>query len=151
MSKISMTGDDTIIIDNRSLADLADNDCVALSFPNEIATIKTGKNGNSIFALNESGKQADLILRVLRGSADDKILNGRMAQQDANFAGFVLINGEFIKKVGDGSGKITSDTYIASGGVFGKRVEAKSNVEGDTEQSIAIYNIKFAKAARVIT
>ena len=38
-----------------------------------------------------------------------------------------------------------------SGGVFMKQVEGKSNVEGETEQSIAVYAIKFSNAPRVLT
>jgi hypothetical protein len=151
MSTVTMSGNDTIMINNRILADLPDGDVAVLTFPNDIANVKTGKNGNSIFSLNESGRQADLVLRVMRGSADDKYLNGLLTQQLANFAGTVLLNGEFIKLLGDGQGNITRDTYITGGGVFVKRVEAKSNVEGDIEQNIATYRIKYTNAPRVMT
>jgi len=151
MSTIALSGNDTVTINDRVLADLADGDSVMLDFPNEIANVKTGKNGNSIYGLNETGKQSEVKVRVIRGSSDDKFLNGLMVQQQANFAGFVLMIGEFIKKVGDGVGNIASDTYIMSGGVFTKQVAAKTNVEGDTEQSVAIYTIKFTNTPRVIT
>ncbi len=151
MATISLSGSDTVVINNRSLADLADGNCVELSFPNDIANVKTGKNGNSIYGLNESGRQAEMKLRVIRGSSDDKFLNGLQANQQLNFAGTVLLIGQFIKKVGDGQGNITSDTYITSGGVFSKQVEAKTNVEGETEQSVAIYTIRFSNAPRAIT
>lgn len=151
MSTIALTGSDTITIDNTVLADLADGDCVELTFPNDIAQVKTGKNGNSIYGLNEMGKQCEVKVRVIRGSADDKFLNNRLAQQQANFAGTVLMIGQFIKKVGDGSGNITSDTYIMSGGVFTKQVMGKTNVEGDAAQSVAEYMIKFSLAPRTLT
>lgn len=151
MSTIAMSGADTIMINNQILVDLADGDCVDLKFPNEIANLKTGKNGNSIYGLNESGKQCEVNLRVVRGSSDDKFLNNLLAQQQANFAGTVLMIGEFIKKLGDGAGNVISDTYIMSGGIFTKQIEAKSNVEGDPSQSIAIYAMKFSNAPRVIT
>jgi hypothetical protein len=151
MSTVAMSGADTIIVNNRPLADLADGDAVKLTFPNEIASVKTGKNGNSIYGLNETGKQAQLEIRLIRGSADDKFLNNLMAQQQANFAGFPLMIGQFIKKIGDGAGNIASDTYITSGGVFVKQIEAKSNVEGDSEQSVSIYTLKFSNSPRVIT
>ena len=32
-----------------------------------------------------------------------------------------------------------------------KPVEAKSNVEGDTEQDVAIYHLKFSQAIRAIS
>jgi len=151
MATISMTGSDTIVINTRVLADLADGDCVELSYPNEIAQLKTGKNGNSIYGFNATGKHCDLKLRVIRGSSDDKFLNGLLAQQQNNFAGFPLMIGQFIKKLGNGLGQITSDTYVLSGGVFMKQVDAKENVEGDTEQSVVIYTFKFSNSPRAIT
>jgi hypothetical protein len=151
MATIALSGNDTVIINNRSLTDLADGDCVKLTLPNDIANVKTGKNGNSIYGLNESGRQSEVELRLVRGSADDKYLNGLLAQQQSNFAGFPLLTGSYIKKLGDGTGVVTNDTYIMSGGVFSKQVEAKTNVEGDTEQSISIYKLKYSNAPRVIT
>lgn len=150
MNQVSMTGSDTHKINDRIITDLGDGDVSALTFPNEIATVKTGKNDNSIFALNASGQQAEQSMRVIRGSPDDKFLNNILETQMQNFAGFVLMNGEFVKQVGDGQGNVTADLYICSGGIMSKRVEAKSNVEGDTEQSLAVYSIKWAKAIRVI-
>jgi len=151
MSTVSLTGSDTINIGDRTLADLADGDVVTLEFPNDIANVKTGKNGNAIYGLNETGRQSEVKIRVIRGSADDKYLNGLMVQQQANFAGFILLNAEFIKKTGDGLGVQTSDTYILSGGVFTKQVGAKTNVDGDTEQSVSIYTLKFTNSPRVLT
>jgi hypothetical protein len=55
-----------------------------------------------------------------------------------------------IKRIGDGKGNVTSDTYIMSDGIFTKEIEAKSNVEGDTAQSVSVYIIKFANSPRAI-
>lgn len=151
MSVVALSGSDTLMINNRILSDLADGDAAALTFANDIANLKTGKNGNSIYSFNASGKECEVKIRLIRGSADDKFLNNLMAQQQSNFAGIVLMNGEFIKKIGDGAGVISSDTYIMSGGIFTKMVEAKSNVEGDTEQSVSVYTLKFSNAPRVLT
>ena len=151
MSTVALSGNDTVVINNRTFADFADGNVVELTFPNDIATVKTGKNGNSIYGLNETGKQCEMKIRLIRGSSDDKFLNNLLQQQQANFAGTVLLIGQFIKKVGDGQGNITSDTYITSGGVFTKQVEAKSNVEGDSELSVSIYTVKFSNAPRAIT
>lgn len=147
----ALSGADTVQINNRNIVDLGTGDVAVLTFPNNIADVKTGKDGNSIYGLNESGKQADFVLRVLRGSSDDKFLQNLLTQQQLNFAGFILMTGEFVKQIGDGLGNIASDTYIVSGGVFTKPVEAKMNVEGDSQQSIAEYHIKFSNAPRVIT
>ncbi len=151
MATVSMSGDDTVVINKRVLADFADGSIAELTYPNEIAMVKTGKNGNSIYGFNASGKQIDVKLRIMRGSADDKFLNGLLSQQQANFAGFPLMIANFVKKIGTGAGKIISDTYVLSGGVFTKMVEAKSNVEGDTEQSVSIYMLKFSNSPRALT
>lgn len=148
---VALSGADTISLNNRVLTDLGTGDVAMLTFETDIANVKTGKNGNSIYGLNETGKQALLEVHVLRGSADDKYLNNLVAQQNNNFAGTILNFGEFIKKIGDGKGNITSDTYVCSGGIMTKIPEAKVNVEGEAEQSIAKYFIKFSNAPRVLT
>ena len=130
---------------------MADVDCAVLTFENDIGNVKTGKNGNAIYGLNESGKQCAVLLRLVRGSADDKFMNNLLSQQRANFAGFILLNGEFIKKLGDGKGNITNDTYVMGGGIFIRQVDVKTNVEGDTEQSVSIYRLKFSNAPRTLT
>jgi hypothetical protein len=151
MATVALSGNDTIIINNRPITDLADGDVAMLEFPNNVAEVKTGKNGNSIYSLNETGKNSELTLRVIRGSSDDKFLNQLLSNQSTNFAGTVLMIAEFIKRVGDGQGNISNDTYICSGGIFQRLVPAKSNVEGDTGQSVCEYKIKFSNTPRVIT
>jgi hypothetical protein len=151
MAFVAMSGSDTITVNNYIFSGLADGNVVELTFPNDIANVKTGKNGNSIYGLNESGKQCEAKIRCLRGSDDDKFMNGLLSQQLNNFAGFPLMSGQFIKKIGDGQSNITSDTYVMGGGVFTKIPEGKSNVEGDTEQSIAVYTVKFSNAPRALT
>ena len=150
MSVSALSGNDTTTLNNRILSDLGDGDAVTLEYPNDIASVKTGKNGNSIYGFNASGKQADVKLRVIRGSSDDKFLNNLLAQQQANFAGFALLSGTFVKKVGDGAGNVLLDTYIMSGGIFVKQVHVKDNVEGDAAQSISEYHIKFSNSPRVM-
>jgi hypothetical protein len=150
MSVFALSGNDTIVLNNKSLVDLADGNCVELTFPNDISQVKTGKNGNSIYSLNFTGRQCELKVRVIRGSSDDQFLNNLLAQQQANFAGFPLMIGQFIKKIGDGSGNVASDTYILGGGVFTKIPEAKTNAEGEAEQSVVVYTMKFSNSPRVI-
>lgn len=151
MSTVSLTGADTVVMNGRTVTDLADGDCIMLTFPNDLASVKTGKNGNAIYAVNETGRQSEMKMRLIRGSADDKFFNNLLVQQRANFAGFVLLDGNFIKKLGDGKGNITSDTYVVSGGIFSKQVEAKTNTDGDTTQSVSEYTFKFSNAPRAIT
>ena len=146
-----MSGADTISINNTVLSDLADGDAVVLSFPNEIATVKRGKNGNSIYGLNEMGQICEVKIRLIRGSADDKLLNSLLISQNNNFSSFVLMLGEFIKLIGDGQGNVLNDIYVVSGGVFMKQVEAKMNVEGDATQSVSEYSLRFSQSPRALT
>lgn len=150
MSVVSLSGNDIVKINERILADFASDDIAVLTFPNDLATLKTGKNGNTIYASNETGKQAELVLKVIRGSSDDKFLSNLLNSQKLNFSSFILMTSELIKRIGDGTGKIISDTYILSGGVFKKEVEAKSNVAGDVEQSVSTYSMIFALSPRAI-
>lgn len=151
MATVAMSGNDTVNINGTVLTGLAEGNCVELTFPTDIANVKTGKNGNSVYGLNETGKQCEVKLRIVRGSSDDKFLNNLIVQQQANFAGTILVIGQFIKKLGDGQGNVTSDTYIMSGGIFTKQVEGKTNVEGEVEQSVAMYMLKFSNAPRTLT
>ena len=151
MSTVAMSGADTITINGRVLNDLATGTCVELTFANQIADLKTGKNGNTIYTLNTTGLQAEAKIHVIRGSSDDQFLLNLLVQQKNNFSGFVLMTGEFIKKLGDGQGNVASDTYVMGSGIFIKEVEAKTNVEGDVDQSTAVYSLKFSNAPRSIS
>lgn len=151
MNAFALSGSDTTIINDRVFNDFADGDCSVIDPQGEIATIKKGKNGNAIFAQDERGTMAKHMLRLIRGSADDKFLLNLQTQQIANFASFPLMSGEFVKKIGDGRGNVAGDTYVTAGGIFIKLVPAKSNAEGDTAQSVSVYEIMYAKIARVIT
>ena len=150
MSNVS-TGNDSVTLKNRIFSDFADGDYAKLTFDNDSATAKTGKNGNTIFASNEMGNQGKFELRLLKGSSDDKFLNAEYANQKSNFAGFVLFFGEYIKRMGNGAGNVQNDTYILSAGVITRGVDAKSNAEGDTEQGVSVWKFTFAVVPRSIS
>ena len=151
MTVQALTGQDVIKIDDRILADLIDGDTTVLEYPNDIGAVKTGKNGNSIFAFNATGLNVRVTIRVVMGSSDDKYLNTRLAEWLNDPSAFNTITGQFIKRTGDGSGNITSNIYNLNGGIFLKIPEAKTNVEGDTEQSVVIYNLTFANGIRQLS
>lgn len=150
MSTVALTGNDAIKIGNRILSDFADGEVAKLTFPNELMSVKTGKNGNSLYGFNNTGKQCELSLRLIRGSADDKFMQSSLTQMENNPTGFVLLDASFIKVVGDGVGNTINDTYVMSGGVFTKEVEVVSNADGSTDQAVAVYALKFTNAPRVI-
>lgn len=150
MSTYALTGDDTVIINDLPVNDYADNTIGTLEIPNDMFAMSTGKNGNTIFALDEKGNNATLTLRVLMSSNDDKRFNG-MVPQSRNFASTVLANGSVIKQVGDGAGNISYNTYMLRGGMISKKPQMAIDVAGDTNQSVVEYTFQFASAERSIT
>lgn len=149
--QVSLTGKDTTILDSRIMKALADGDTVLLEVPNDLVAVKVGKDGNAVYAFNGTGKMVNVTIRVIRGSADDKYLNSRLQEQIRDLASFVLFKGEFIKRAGDGAGNVTADIYKLEGGVIQKMPGAKENVEGDTEQSVSIYQLQFANSDRALS
>ena len=152
---VSLTGSDSISIGAfgaqlRIMSDMADGDVGMLDFPNNIVEGKVGKNGNTIFALNTTGKQATLSLRVILGSADDKFLNAEMNRYLLDPPSYTLLAGEIVKRVGDGQGNVSNLVYPMSGGIIQKIPTVKDNVEGDTEQAVAVYTLFFANNERAI-
>lgn len=147
---VTLTGDDSITINDRTLADLADGDVCNLDFPNNIAEGKKGKNRNAIIAFNSTGESVTATIRVIIGSPDDKFFNNEMNTYRNNKAGYTLLTGEFIKRVGDGNGNITNVTYTMSAGFVQKIPTVKENSEGDSEQGISIYTLMFMNTDRSI-
>lgn len=143
MASFSLTGDDQIILNvaNRLTQDLADGDAVTVTVPNDLVNIQVGKNGNAIYAKDENGNRFDMEIRVLRGSTSDNDLLTKYLSQRANFSGSTFITGQFVKHFGDGNGNVQAYTYTIGGAMIRKAPEMKSNVNGDTEQSVTVYNI----------
>jgi len=147
MPTVSLTGNDTLVLGD-SIVDVADGDWFTVTYDNDLANLKRGKNGNAIYAENSMGPVASATLRLIRGSPNDKMLDALLQQQRQDFASFVLLEGNFTKQVGDGQGNVTPDTYDLIGGIFKRAVDAKSNAEGDTEQSVVVYRFEFASVDR---
>lgn len=150
MPSVSLTGKDVIVIDGRVMHDVADGDFAILEFENDLAAMKVSKDGNTIFALNETGNVVKATLRLLIGSSDDKVLNSRLQQMKNDFSGFTTLVGSFTKRVGDGAGTVSNVVYSLANGIFKKNIVAKSNAEGDTEQSVAVYELLFRNQSRAI-
>lgn len=148
-STYALTGKDTIIINDIPLTDFADGDIGNLEIPNNLFAMQTGKDGNTIFALDESGQNATLTVRVLMSSNDDKRLNGLIPKSDS-FAETILMTGAVVKQVGDGQGNVSYNTYTLAGGMIQKKPNIKSNVNGDTTQAVVEYSIMFANGNRAI-
>ncbi len=63
---------------------------------------------------------------------------------------FVLMPGYFVKRVGNGLGGVRKDTYLLSGGIFMKNVDAAENVAGATDPALSIYRLKFSNGTRAM-
>ncbi len=150
MSIVALTGKDTVTVNGRILNDFADGVVAELQFPNDLVNLKTGKGGNTLYGLNNTGRQAEVTLRLIRGSSDDKFLNAIFSSMLGNFSGFTLMVGTFVKNVGDGAGNIQTDTYIMSGGAFKRGVNGLENADGDTNQSVSEWHLVFSNAPRGI-
>ena len=145
-----LTGNDNLIINDRVIKDFTDNSTVEIAYQTDRVGVSTGKNNNTIFADNRQGANAVLTLRLVRGSSDDKFFNGLSIKQDKDLPTFVLMNGSFTKRIGDGTGKVTFDNYVLLGGAFQRIPDVQENLVGETEQGTTVYTIIFAKAERAL-
>lgn len=148
MSSFVITGSDTITLAGRLFTNLSTGDVGKIAFDGDLASIATGKGGNSVIAPDEQGRQGTMTLRLLRGSSDDKFLMALLNQWLLFPPSFILMSGTLVKLIGRGNGIITPDTYICQGGIFTKIPEVVSNVNGDTDQGQTEYTMKFAKVTR---
>ena len=149
MGLTNLTGDDTLIINERAIqGHFADGDAVTLEYPDDMVTKTIGKDGNTIFVLNQSGVGFTLTFSVLRGGWVDKFLAGLLAAQERDFVGVELINGVFTKRIGDGNGKVTYDTYYCRAMMFQKKPGTTSNVSGDAAQGKIEYILTGAECPR---
>jgi hypothetical protein len=140
---VSLTGADVIVINGRVFHDLADGEAVNIAFDNDLAAMKVAKDGNGIYALNLTGIVSHVTARVLRASADDRFMNSLMQQMMNDFSGFNLMSGSFTKRVGDGAGNVAGDVYQMSGGIIKKMPGAMTSAEGNTDQSVTVWEMLF--------
>lgn len=147
---VSLSGADTIQVNNQVISTLANQDPGHLTFPNEIVSVEQGKNGNTIYAQNNMGYIADLAIRVLLAGIDDQYLNSLLQQQTTAFSDFSLMTALFNKRVGDGQGNILTVVYQLSGGVVSKGIEQFTSARGDVNQSVAVWPIRFGNWTRLI-
>lgn len=151
MTKFNLTGSDVLVINSKPIQnDFSEGDYATVEFSDDLVTIATGNNQNTIYALNESGNNFEMTLNVLRGSDSDKYLNGLLYKQQQDFVATTLMTGSITKRLGDGYGKVTFDTYTLRGMVISKVPGTKGNVNGDTDQGKTQYAFKGALAVRGI-
>lgn len=150
MAIYNLAADGTMTLFDRVLNDFADGDISTITFSNDLVSLMTGKNGNTIYSKNEQGRNAVAVLRLVRGSSDDQFLQTKLDLMKKDFVSTQLASGEFALRMGDGNGTVTRDVYLLKGGVITRPVDGKENVSGDTSQGVSVYNITFADADRGI-
>jgi len=151
---VAVTGNDTIVINDgtgdRSIVDFANADNIVATFPNELVNMTVGKNGNAIYAFNQTGRIIEAELRLLTGSPDDKYLNSALIRIKTDLPSFILLTANFTKRIGDGLGNVGNAVYSMEGGVIYQQVDAKENSEGDTDNAVSVYRLRFANGDKSI-
>ncbi len=147
---VALTGNDTVIIGGRVFSDFGDGDVAELKFDNDLVEVVNGKNDNAVFSLNAKGKQGTITLKVLRGSPDDLFMGVQLNIMTLDFPSYVLMAGNFTKRIGTGLGAVLADSYLATGGVIARVPDANSSSDGKTDDAQVTYTVKFAKMIRVI-
>ena len=138
-----LTGDDSLILWGRAITDLADGDVVTITADNNIASSVVGKGSNVIVAKDEQGKKCTIILRLLKGSKDDQFIHSYYKTYELDSALFIMGNGSFAKRLGDGAGNVVFDTKYLSAIHFTRApYDAAWNVNGSTEQAVTVYTIQ---------
>ena len=145
-----LTGKDTIAVDSMPMVNLGSGDVFVAEFPNDVSSVEIGKNGNIVAALNQQGQKCEVTIKCLRGSPEDIYLNSREQQWNVDPSNFVSYTGNFVKRLGDGTGATVGDNIIAAFGVPKKNPGMKENTSGDPAQAQVEHYITFGQAIRAI-
>ena len=81
-------------------------------------------------------------------SEDDTYLQSRLQAYRGDPVGYMVDFMHLVKIYGSGFGEVTSEVYQLQSGIPVKQIEATINVEGDTDQAIAVYTWVFANTIR---
>lgn len=130
------------------LSDFADGTVAELSAPNELSSMTTGYNGNSLAAHNEPGRQRELTLRLVKGSSDDKRFNQFYNLWKNRDLRFRPLSMTFTKNVGHSDGSITNDKVSCFAGFPAGQPSQMADMAGNTEQVVSVYMIRFGNSER---
>lgn len=143
------TSHDIIEVDGEIVTTLGDGDTATITYPNDVMGMKTGKNGNTVAAHNEMGREAELTIRVLKGGYDDKRFNSKHIKWKNRADDFEPMKATFTKVIVTDTG-IANEVTTLKFGIPVRAVETRENVEGDTEQCFSQYTIRFGDSNRAI-
>lgn len=143
----NFTGDDTILLENRLLNDLADGNCIQATFPNSTVNITEGKDGNVIISKIEA-KRIDVTIRCLAGGETDEFLTNKYYQYINDSAGYIGFSCCFKKKIGNGKGEKRTIEVGGEVGVVDKLPDMVDNTTGDVSNGVAEYLLHFSRGYR---
>lgn len=148
----SYTSSDVIVCTDHNgdwvLSDFADGTVAELAAPNELSSMTTGYNGNSLGAHNEPGRQRELTLRIVKGSGDDKRLNANYNLWKNRDLRFKPLSMTFTKNVAHEDGSVTNDKVSCYFGLPGAQPTQASDMNGSTDQVVSVYSIRFGNSER---
>jgi hypothetical protein len=147
---ISLIGNDTLVINGRSLLNFAGPLSAKFEFPDDVTTVQLGKNGNAVIALKNSGKRMNGEVNLLIGSDDDQYFNALLSAYLADPPSFALMPITFTKRSGDGQQNVTNITYIGTGGIFMKIPMVQDQAEGESEQGTTKWMFAWPQVIRAI-
>lgn len=143
------TSHDICEVDEEVVTTFGDGDTATITYPNDVMGMKTGKNGNTVAAHNEMGREAELVIRVLKGGYDDKRFNSKLVKWKSRAEDFEPMTATFTKVIHTDTGIVNEVTTLKFG-IPVRCVETRENVEGDTEQCFSNYTIRFGDSSRAL-
>lgn len=159
-NQLRVTGNDIVQIGLSAsglttITSFADGDYARITFPNDIVNFTIGKNRNMLAAYNAMGTLAELELRLLRGSKEDKFLQDQFPNFSSDQLSFNFLFAKIIKNLGvsneGASASTIEETYTLSNGIISKAPEIVSNVSGSTDQGVVVWQIRFAEFTRTVS
>lgn len=142
MAVLSLCGKDSLIFDNQTINGLADGDSATLTMGGDISARAVGFNKNMVIAPDLNGYVATLEMRVLKGCDDDKALYAKFKTYEQDPPAYVCSTASLTKRLGDGAGNVTNDTYNLTALHFtAAPTTATINVNGDTDQVVTVYTL----------
>lgn len=147
----TFVGSATVIINGRTLSDFGFGNVVDITCPNAIAGLDIGKDFNTVFSLEPAGSQADVKIKIIKGSKDDVYLNSLYESFKTTFESAIAITGSFISRVGDGNGNVITTAWVLNGGIPTNHPADKYDVSGDREQALMEYSFSFARGIRTLS
>ncbi len=146
------TAQDIIILEDFEgdwiLSDFANGTVLQAQQTGSKSNTTTGYNANSLAAHDETGRQREVTIRIIKGSPDDKRLNRFYTMWDKHDLRYKPLNGQFTKVIGHGDTTMTNNTLSVFFGNPKDSPEEAVDRNGNTDQLVSVYVITFGNSER---